>query len=505
MNEPTCGEARRWMAMAREHGDDAPVGVAFHLDRCAACATLARRYRDGVRALALATASGPTVLPPAAAVVAAARRPERRWAAGAVGAAVLAAAAAVALSVRSPQQVEPEQATRLAALAQLSPQRTEASEAAVTWEASRVTAPADRERVLEDPATATLRLGPGTEASMPRWSETEAEVALSSGSVDATVYPRVGVQRFVVRTRELVATAIGTRFSVERDPDAGTRVRVDEGIVFVEVRAGGEATLGGGDELLVGIAQPADPPERAATAPSDGARSDGAGGHPPAAAEPEPSLDARIGQARRLLARGDEAAATALLTAMVPRSEADQATIAALQGDAHVIAGRLSDARDAYARAAEHGSGQVALSALVELATVQTRLGEAAAAERTWRRVLELEPSSAVAARALVALGDDAAVLQRFPGTSQASGALMRLGRAALDAGRWDAAVALFESHLDSHDPARAELAWVGLMRARLGQGQLDALRSLIEGYEQRFPTGSRRDEVARLRAAAGL
>jgi len=81
----------------------------------------------------------------------------------------------------------------------------------------------------------------------------------------------------------------------------------------------------------------------------------------------------------------------------------------------------------------------------------------------------------------------------------------IRRGRDELQAGRWDAAAAIFAGYTESADPTRAEAVLVGLMRARLGQHRLDAVKALVDRYAARFPEGARRDEVARVRAAAGL
>ena len=59
MRHTQCDEAREWLARDREDGGDAPVGIRFHLERCAKCAQLSARYGEGVRALALTTATRP--------------------------------------------------------------------------------------------------------------------------------------------------------------------------------------------------------------------------------------------------------------------------------------------------------------------------------------------------------------------------------------------------------------------------------------------------------------
>ncbi|PKN56822.1 MAG: hypothetical protein CVU56_13955 [Deltaproteobacteria bacterium HGW-Deltaproteobacteria-14] len=504
MNEPTCHDARRWLAMSREGGDDAPVGIRFHLDRCPACARLAARYDAGVSALARATATRGGRLPEASAVIAAARRPERsrlgRW----VFAGAAVASAAVIVLVSAPGGTDPEGAApegiATAPATAADGQTPRPPSAVAPWEATRLTTAA-APRELRDPVTATLRVAPETDLSLPAWSDGEAEVALTRGTVSVSVVPRVGEQRFTVRTEELAATVVGTAFSVTRAPDEGTRVVVREGVVYVEVRAGGAVTLGAGDVMVVAPPREPRPPERAAEPPEVAAP----------ALVPAPSelraepLTARIQAARRLLARGRSEEAIALLGALVPGDDADRASVAALLGDAWTVAGELARARDAYADAARWGRGPVALGAVAELARTQAALGEREAAAASWRRLLDAAPDGPLAPRALAALGEDASLLARFPESREATGALLRLGRARLDAGRWEDAAALFSAHLGDPQPERREVALVGLMRARLGQGRRDAVAALVARYDAAFPAGARRAEVERVRAAAGL
>lgn len=501
MNEPTCHDARRWLAMSREGGDDAPVGIRFHLERCPACARLAARYGEGVSALARATSTPGARLRDASAIIAAARVAERprigRWVFA--GAAVVAAAAVIVLATAPPRAdpvgTHPEASSTEHEARRDGPPAPAGSVA--PWEATRVTT-ATAARELRDPRTATLQVAPGTDLSLPAWSDGEAEVALTRGTVSVSVVPRVGAQRFAVRTEELVATAVGTAFSVTRAPGEGTRVVVREGVVYVEVRAGGAVTLGAGEVFIVASPREPGPPERAAEPPDVG---DTARAPSPTGPRAEP-LAARIQVARRLLARGRSEEAIALLDALAPVDDADRASVSALLGDAWTVAGKLGRARDAYADAARWGSGAVALGAVAELARTQTALGEVEAAAASWRRLIAAAPDSPLTPRALAALGEDTALIERFPESREATGALLRLGRAHLEAGRWGAAATLFAAHLDAADPSRREAALVGLMRARLGQGRRDTVSALVARYDADFPTGARREEVERVRAA---
>jgi len=500
--------------MAREVGDDAPVGVRFHLERCERCATLAERYREGVSALARDTASPSPRLPAAAAVIAAAqgeRGLRRPWVFTAVAAAVAALATVVALSVAggepeldapSPPVAEtptrPETSAPSPSLAE-APEAPEVARPELEGIALRTT---DAPVELVDPAVATVTVERGSDVAVPTWSGEAAEVALRSGGVSVSVRPRVGEQRFTVATSELVATVVGTAFSVTRSPLDGTRVAVREGVVYVEVRGGGAVTLVAGDVIVVAPAGRAPvAPERAAEPEEQVASASDEATRPRIEAGP---IAPRVQAARRLLAQGRAEEAIAALRALSPVATADRASVAALLGDAYAVAGRMAAARDAYADAARLGEGAIAAGALADLARVELALGDDAAAREAWRRLLAVAPDGPLAPRALAGLNDDEALLERYPESREATAALLRIGGGHLDAGRWSEAAALFSAHLDSRRPARREAALVGLMRARLGEGRRDAVRALIDRYDQGFPDGARRAEVDRIRAAVG-
>ncbi|MCB9732368.1 MAG: FecR domain-containing protein [Deltaproteobacteria bacterium] len=264
----TCDEARRHLARAREELGDAPVGVRFHLERCAACARLAARYGAGVSALARATAI-PERVPAAAAVVAAARAPQgvgaRVWAMRvALGVAVAGIAVGGIALATAPGPEERAGAPLAGGGGGPEAPVTAPDEVApLSVEASRVTT-GEAPAIVDDPALATLTVAPGSDVTLPTWSAGAADVVLARGAVDAAVRPRIGDQRFVVRTDELVATAVGTAFRVSREPGVGSRVTVQEGVVLVELAAGGEVTLGAGDVVDARAARTAAAPERAA-------------------------------------------------------------------------------------------------------------------------------------------------------------------------------------------------------------------------------------------------
>lgn len=332
-------------------------------------------------------------------------------------------------------------------------------------EAGRL-ATTDVGRALVDPRTAALTVDSESIWTFSVWSSSEAEIELERGTVSAVVVPRVGDQRFSIATSELVASVVGTSFSVTCTPGEGTRVVVTEGVVYVELRRGGAVTLAAGDAWFEASPRAPRPPEREseplALAPPPGSSPSS---ETPPEAPGSGALATSIRAARRLLAQGEHQAAVHRLVHLTPTSDAERATVAALLGDAWVVAGQPARVRAAYLEASRRGRGSVALGALVELATVQAELGEDDAAAASWRRVLAAASDGPHAPRALAALGDDEGLLARFPASREATAAMVRMGRLQLDAGRWDATADLFAAHVDSGDPARAEAARRGSER----------------------------------------
>jgi predicted negative regulator of RcsB-dependent stress response len=233
---------------------------------------------------------------------------------------------------------------------------------------------------------------------------------------------------------------------------------------------------------------------------------------------PEP-VQAALAQARKMLAVGRDAAAVEALQSLETSVAADEARRLGLLGDAWRLAGEPQKARTAYLGALELGGRATQSAVLADLARLEaTALGDDPAARATWERYLVAFPTGGAAPEALWYVaesrrraGESAAaeaalrtLLEEYSGSPYAAQALGRLGRSLLDRGAWDAAQALFAPHSESSDAARAETALVGLLRVRVGQGALDGARALLRDYDARFPAGSRRAEVDRVREALG-
>jgi tetratricopeptide (TPR) repeat protein len=234
------------------------------------------------------------------------------------------------------------------------------------------------------------------------------------------------------------------------------------------------------------------------------------------AARPATAAGQPIERARALLSEGRDEEAIALLLAMTPEPGPARARVQALLGDALRLARHPDEARQAYERALSDGTDATLSWVLADLARLESDLGRAAAAAAVWRRYLAAVPAGPHAPRALweVARLDETEgrlaaaaegwtrILADFPRSTLAPAAFARIGRTFLDTRQWEAAVAHFQSRVADADPAFAEAAMVGLMRARLGQGRGDDVRALVREYDARFPAGSRRDEVRRLSGA---
>ncbi len=230
---------------------------------------------------------------------------------------------------------------------------------------------------------------------------------------------------------------------------------------------------------------------------------------PPGQAPALPPVDV-VEQATALLAAGKDAQAVALLEA----APAGSWRVAAALGDAYAVIGRPAAAAAAY-RDALSRKGAPSERVVAALATVLDKSSPAEALT-VWRGYLRDYPKGRMAARARLTLakaslkgGEVAAarselesLLASHPGTPQATTALALLGRTLLDQRMWSDAGRLFQSHVSSTTPARAEIALVGLIRVRLGQGDRTEAGSLIAQYDRRFPRGARREEVAHLRLA---
>ncbi len=218
-------------------------------------------------------------------------------------------------------------------------------------------------------------------------------------------------------------------------------------------------------------------------------------------------------QAQQWMSEGQEARAIALLL----ETKATDWRRDALLGDAYQLSRQYPAAARAYERALGHAPGRPPAALLADLASVLERhLGQAVGATRTWRRYLRNHPKGADAAQAHLSLGRSEldigkrapaerhfrTVLAEFPNARQASAALTYLGSHLLRTKQWSAAERLFAPHAQTGRSRRAEVAMVGMVRLRMGQGQATEAKRLIGAYWSRFPKGRRAHEVRRLKAA---
>jgi len=477
MKTDPCLEARTWLAHARERGDDAPVGVAFHVSRCDRCGALAARYQAGVRALAAVTARTDAGVPSFGGVRRALVADRARAARRRVGLVVGLVAVAAALVVVTRGGATGGGATGGSGAAAV-------ARAPLAWPV--LAAPTLRPPVEAwdvDPSIAEVTTSQGAEVEVTAWSREAAELVVTRGRVRTQVRPRLVGDRFVVTTPLVSVSAIGTDFTVEHDPARGTTVSVSEGVVLVEAPDRGLAvTVDAGRSLLIPIVAP---PATTTGTPAA-----------PAPAEASEAPAAALQRARGLLTRGRAREAAALVGELLPAAGGLRPQALALLGDARRVSGDLAGAAEAYAQAAALGPTHARARAFEDLADVHTTRGDVAAARAAWESYLTIDPDGHAAARALLALGRDAELLAAHPGSREATTALLRLGRARLSAGDWGAAAELFAAHVDSGDATRAEGALVGLLRARVGQGRLDEARALVQRYRARFPSGRRASEV---------
>lgn len=408
---------------------------------------------------------------------------------------------------------------------------------------------------VEDARVATVALEPATRMRLMAWGTDDTVLALESGRLDAAVRPRSAGERFEIQTEFAVIRVVGTRFTVEHRPGVDTTVTVLEGTVGVDSRAGlALAVLPAGGSLRVGpggVHGPAarddcpspDPEASPSTDVAQGRSSPAVASRrpdpspllasvrqlpatsppvqaiaePPAASGPSGNLAAR---ARRLALEGRGADALAMIRAdLASATTADRRSrLLAVLGDLHRVSGRPDEAREAYEAALESAGDRPPEGLLVDLATLlRDRLEQPDLATAVWRRYLDAWPKGRFATRALGALWQAEVRAGRRPeaevlamrllesasASPEAVEALAGTGRGRLEARDLSGAEAWFAARVEAREPVLAEAALVGLMRVRLEQGRFGDVRALGREHLQRFPEGTRRDEVDRLLAVA--
>jgi predicted negative regulator of RcsB-dependent stress response len=403
---------------------------------------------------------------------------------------------------------------------------------------------ADGEARLTDPDVGTLVLAPGTHLRIQAWG-LRTIVFLESGSVEATVRPRGPGEGFEVRTDLAHARVVGTRFVVDHRPGERTEVHVFEGTVSVaspsgeevaRLPAGGVARLGPGGPTRDADIDPAPAlpcresscppidirPATAETRVRAGSRTSGSHAPPwPSSPVPAPvpgpvaDLMARV---RALATVGGEHEAIATLSRALATYPDHRPRLLALLGDLHRASGRPDEARAAWEEAIASWPGAAPEGLHADLARALEERGRTADAALAWEACLLQYPHGRLAGRALErlaaiqeatghtdrALALRTRLLDEAPQSPEAVPMLAAIGLALRATGDLDGAAAWFAARTHSGPPALAEAALVGLMRVRLDQGRASDVRALAAQHADRFPSGLRAAEVARVVEALG-
>jgi hypothetical protein len=228
----------------------------------------------------------------------------------------------------------------------------------------------------------------------------------------------------------------------------------------------------------------------------------------------QPERSGLLRQAKKLLRGHREADAIELLTRGIRYGGTDHPRMLKLLGRAHDVVGKLERKAQTLRDAMATSSGPRRAAYAGKLARIlDQRLNRSGESQKLWEEALTLDPDGRLAARAhwVLARGkleagrrSDAqrhleTILVRFPNAREAELAFDRLGKTLLDGGDYRAAAHHYEPSLGDSDPTRAELAFVGLIRARLGEGRGAEVKSLAAAYFRRFPDGARKGDVEAL------
>jgi ferric-dicitrate binding protein FerR (iron transport regulator) len=223
------------------------------------------------------------------------------------------------------------------------------------------------------------------------WRRAARSVELREGSVTVDVEHRAG-QHFQVRTPRFVVEVIGTRFTVDlagvRTERGTVRVIGTDGAAIGYVTAGrswtlpDRATQPAATHLTAPTAPPAPPPAPALTLAS--------------ASPVRASFDegpARLGQARRALARGNAGEARRLVEPIfhLGREVAVEARV--IYAESFLVEGRYTDAVDGYETVVrDFPRTPQAESALYAVAQLESEHGRASAARAGLQRYLDRYP-----------------------------------------------------------------------------------------------------------------
>ena len=264
--------------------------------------------------------------------------------------------------------------------------------------------------------------------------------------------------------------------------------------------------------VAVAPATPVESPRTAAVAPATPAEAPRTVAVAPAT--PVEAPRAQLDVARRELAAGRTGAAISALRAGLDTAPTFETW--ALLGDAYLLAGRAEDAVEAYASAVAVTADADPGALIVDLGETELALGHVTRARAIWGRYLDRFAAGPTAPRVAARLadlearaGNDGAaeplwrlVLTRIPDAPEGSAALAELGRRSLARRDYAGAAALFSTHVDAPPGRRAEIALVGLMHARAGEGRGAEVIALAARYRRDYPRGARSAEVDALVAA---
>lgn len=365
-----------------------------------------------------------------------ARRPPRSLATGkwalAAGAVALGAAALVFLTL-SPNAESPPVA-RFERGASAALERGTLEEGSVLRTAGDESAEIRIER-------SRVRLQAESRVRIARLRPAELALELAKGTLEVEFHPRErGRERLTIETPAARVEVVGTVFRVTVHQSA-TEVAVSEGAVRVVPSRGGEVRLVRAGEAVRVLSEPSRPsapdaeepmaptlerpaapeiPEEPSAPPTHGPDERRPTTRPSApekvARESAPARPRTPGEqfeeARVLIEAGRNAAALQILRALTRPSEPTDMRVEAwmLIADAHLGAGRVRAAANAYERAAREGHGSTGgHNAIYALARLEhRRLGDLERARASYERYLREAPNGALvgsARRALCALG----------------------------------------------------------------------------------------------------
>lgn len=223
----------------------------------------------------------------------------------------------------------------------------------------------------------------------------------------------------------------------------------------------------------------------------------------------------RIG--RTLLSKGDDKQAITLLETAV-NDGLGTPRLLGLLADAHRLSGDTGAAKAAYQQAFVASGTAVSPQLLVDFATLCEQRDEAEEAAQMWEKLLSTNPTHHKVPAALAALakraeqsGDPvlarrlrADLCGRFPEASECTKGFVSTGRYFLNKRDWEEAERHFGSQIQSSNQALKEAAFVGLIRTKLGKGNVDEARMLLKTMDNVVTNSTRIEEISAIRESLG-